>query len=83
VRDVRGATRGQIERVVGEGGEGEGPLIFFSDAVKLAISSTDVRSAVRESANGAQSRGGAEGALPVPPAVAGYIEKYRLYTDNA
>lgn len=81
VRDVRGATTGQIEGIIDGGG---GPLIFFSDAVKLAVSSTDVRRAARESAK--KSEGGSSDAvagLPVPRAVAGYIEKYRLYTDNA
>jgi hypothetical protein len=82
VRDVRGATSEQIERAVGEG---RSPLIFFSDAIKLAVSSTDVRRAARELSKGSEGTG--EGAavlsLPVPRAVVGYIEKYRLYTDNA
>ena len=78
VRDVRGATGERIGRVVA--GDA-GPLIFFSDAVKLAVSSTDVRRAARELAK--QSGGGALAGLPVPRAVAGYIEKYRLYTDSA
>ena len=81
VRDVRGATGEQVERVIDEGGEGRGPSIFFSDAVRLAVSSTDVRRAARESSK--ESEGGASAGLPVPRAVAGYIEKYRLYTDNA
>lgn len=79
VRDVRGAAGDEIKRVVAEGA---GPSIFFSDAVKLAVSSTDVRRAARELSKDSGGGGAAEG-LPVPRAVAGYIEKYRLYTDNA
>jgi hypothetical protein len=59
-------------------------LIFFSDAVKLAVSSTEVRRAARELSKGPEGGGGAAAAgLPVPRAVAGYIEKYSLYTDDA
>ena len=76
MRDVRGASRVEIERAVGEDA---GPSIFFSDAVKLAVSSTDVRGAARELSK--TSGAVAAGSLPVPAAVAGYIEKYRLYTD--
>ena len=84
VRDVRGATRERIGSVVDGGGEGAGPLIFFSDAVKLAVSSTDVRRAARELSKYSEGEGGgALSSLPVPPAVAGYIKKYRLYSDNA
>lgn len=80
VRDVRGASREQIGRVVGEDA---GPSIFFSDAVKLAVSSTDVRRRARELSKESEGGGGAAAGLPVPRAVADYIEKYRLYTDNA
>ena len=81
VRDVRGATGGRIGQVVG--GDA-GPLIFFSDAVKLAVSSTDVRRAARELSKASEGgSGGAAVSLPVSRAVAGYIEKYRLYTDSA
>ena len=79
VRDVRGASGERIEELVA--GEA-GPLIFFSDAVKLAVSSTDVRRAAR-ALSGESAGGGAAPGLPVPRAVAGYIEKYRLYTDSA
>jgi nicotinate-nucleotide adenylyltransferase len=81
VRDVRGATGEWIGRVVGEG---RGPSIFFSDAVKLAVSSTDVRRAARESSKeSGGARGEAAVGLAVPRAVADYIGKYRLYTENA
>ena len=80
VRDVRGASAGRIGRAVAEDA---GPLIFFSDAVKLAVSSTDVRRAARESSKKSGGEGGEAAGLPVPRAVAAYLEKYRLYTDNA
>jgi nicotinate-nucleotide adenylyltransferase len=80
VRDVRGASGERIGRVVGED---VGPLIFFSDAVKLAVSSTDVRRAARELSQEQGGGGAGAASLPVPRAVAGYIEKYRLYTDDA
>ena len=82
VRDLRGASGKKIGRAAGEV---PGPLIFFSDAVKLAVSSTEVRRAAREAqmARYARNSGGeAAQGLPVPPAVADYIEKYRLYTDK-
>ncbi|HLL74724.1 MAG TPA: nicotinate-nucleotide adenylyltransferase [Pyrinomonadaceae bacterium] len=80
VRDVRGAAGDEIKRVVAEDA---GPSIFFSDAVKLAVSSTDVRRAARELSKDSEGGGRAAESLPVPRAVAGYIEKYRLYTDKA
>ena len=84
VRDVRGATRERIGGVLAGGGGGEGPLIFFSDAIKLAVSSTDVRRAARELSEESGGGGGeALASLPVPRAVAGYIEKYELYSDKA
>lgn len=66
--DLRGAGGGRASGVSGDEG---GPKIFFSDAVKLEISSTEVRRAAR--------LGG--GRLPVPKPVADYIEKYGLYTE--
>ena len=67
--DLRGAGDEQAARAL----EGEdGPKIFFSDAVKLEISSTDVRRAAR--------RGGGQ-KIPVPGPVADYIKKYGLYTE--
>ncbi len=67
--DLRGADG---ERAAGWLGDEGGPRIFFSDAVKLEISSTEVRRAAR--------RGG--GQLPVPGPVADYLTKYELYTDR-
>jgi nicotinic acid mononucleotide adenylyltransferase len=74
VRDLRGAGREQIERALAARG---GPGIFFSDAVRMEVSSTEVRRALRG------SRGGAADGLPLAPAVIEYIRKYGLYTDNA
>lgn len=51
----------------------EPPTIFISDAVSVDVSATEVRRAV---ASGRES-------LPVPRAVANYIEKYGLYRDQA
>ena len=67
--DLRGAGDERDARALG--GEG-GPKIFFSDAAKLEISSTDVRRVAR--------RGGGR-QLPVPGPVADYIKKYGLYTE--
>jgi nicotinate-nucleotide adenylyltransferase len=66
--DLRGADAEKAERL---SGDESGPKIFFSDAVKLEISSTEVRRAAR--------RG--DGRLPVPKPVADYLEKYGLYTE--
>jgi nicotinate-nucleotide adenylyltransferase len=79
VRDVRGATGVRIEDAVGRG---HAPSIYFSDAVKLAISSTDVRRAARELSADSGEASGWAASLPVPGAVAGYIEKYKLYTET-
>ena len=66
--DLRGADGEKAESWLGEAG---GPKIFFSDAVELEVSSTEVRRAAR--------RG--EGRLPVPGPVADYLKKYGLYTE--
>ncbi|MDT7541031.1 MAG: nicotinate-nucleotide adenylyltransferase [Acidobacteriota bacterium] len=69
--DLRGVERGLTTRAVEES---ETPTIFLSDAVSVDISATEVR---REIASGSGMR------VRVPRAVAGYIEKYRLYRDQA
>ena len=66
--DLRGADAGRARRALADD---DGPKIFFSDAVKLEISSTDVRRAARQGV----------GRPPVPRRVADYLEKYGLYTE--
>ena len=50
--------------------------IFFTDAVKMEIASTDIRRAVREAGDVER-----EGSIRVPLPVAEYIKKYRLYRE--
>ena len=72
--DLRGADAVQVTRVL-EANSGQ-TRIYLTDAVTVDLSATAVRHAVSESEDGAPVR-----AL-VPPPVAGYIKKYRLYRDN-
>ncbi|MDQ2856624.1 MAG: nicotinate-nucleotide adenylyltransferase [Acidobacteriota bacterium] len=51
-----------------------GERIFITDAVMTDVSATDIRRGVRENTG--------ELAAMVPPAVADYIRKYRLYRDT-
>ncbi|MDT7604136.1 MAG: nicotinate-nucleotide adenylyltransferase [Acidobacteriota bacterium] len=74
IRDLRGAAHERAARAVTEGGA---PKIFLTDAVNEDISATNVRRDV------ARARAGAPLKLPVPRAVAAYIEKYGLYEDQA
>jgi nicotinate-nucleotide adenylyltransferase len=64
-----GARDGRAIELTGES------RIFFTDAVKMEIASSDIRRAVRE-AGDAQ-----EGSIRVPQPVAEYIKKYRLYRE--
>ena len=48
--------------------------IFITDAVMIDVSATDIRRAVRENSG--------ELAGMVPPSVADYIGKYKLYRDT-
>lgn len=73
VADLRGAKRERVSRALAE----SGPKIFFNDAVKKNISSTEVRRAVGCASAESLAR------LPVPNAVAEYIAKYGLYRDQA
>ena len=71
--DLRGASGAGAARAIGEGGA---PKIFLSDAVNEDVSATAIRRQLGQAA-------GARGATPrVPPAVADYIRKYGLYTDE-
>jgi nicotinate-nucleotide adenylyltransferase len=49
-----------------------GPNIFFSDAVNIDVSATDIRKRIKD--------GDASWKTDVPPPVANYIEKYQIYT---
>ncbi|MDX6268999.1 MAG: nicotinate-nucleotide adenylyltransferase [Acidobacteriota bacterium] len=51
------------------------PKIYFTDAVKMEIASSDIRRAVREAGEGQA------GSIRVPQPVAEYIKKYRLYRE--
>lgn len=68
VVDVRGLNQESVANMVEPGR----PRIFATDAVMIDISATEVRNAARESV-------GHELTKLVPPAVADYIRKYRLY----
>ncbi|HEX8708331.1 MAG TPA: nicotinate-nucleotide adenylyltransferase [Pyrinomonadaceae bacterium] len=54
--------------------EGEAARIYVTDAVNLDVSATEIRRAVREGRDAGWTR-------LVPPPVADYIKKYRLYRD--
>jgi nicotinate-nucleotide adenylyltransferase len=72
--DLRGQVSEQEVRAAEMSGE---PRIYFTDAVKLDISSSQIRRAVR--AAGADEK--PEEIIQVPPPVADYINKYRLYRE--
>lgn len=66
------ASASRAARAVEATGESK---IFFTDAVKMEIASTDIRRAVREAGDVR------EGSIRVPQPVAEYIKKYRLYRE--
>ncbi|HEX8633452.1 MAG TPA: nicotinate-nucleotide adenylyltransferase [Pyrinomonadaceae bacterium] len=72
--DLRqGAASGaQAARAIEVTGE---PKIYFTDAVKMEIASSDIRRAVREAGDEPL------GSIGVPQPVAEYIKKYRLYRE--
>lgn len=71
VIDLRGKTDDEINAVVGESAS---PRVFVTDAVFEDVSATAIRAAARQGDTNALTR-------MVPPEVASYIEKYRLYRD--
>lgn len=71
--DLRGAGQDEIACAI-ESSEGE--QIYVTDAVRMDVSATMIRELVRE---GRDPRWRAL----VPPPVAEFIEKYRLYRDKA
>jgi nicotinate-nucleotide adenylyltransferase len=72
--DLRGEVSEEAVRAAEMSGE---PRIYFTDAVKLDISSSNIRRAV--GAAGADEK--LEGRIQVPQPVAEYIKKYRLYRE--
>jgi nicotinate-nucleotide adenylyltransferase len=72
--DLRGDVNEEAVRAAEMSGE---PRIYFTDAVKLDISSSNIRRAV--GAAGADET--LEGRIQVPQPVAEYIKKYRLYRE--
>jgi nicotinate-nucleotide adenylyltransferase len=72
--DLRGEPGEEAVRAAEMSGE---PRIYFTDAVKLDISSSNIRRAV--GAAGADET--LEGRIQVPQPVAKYIKKYRLYRE--
>ena len=72
--DLRGEVSEEAVRAAEMSGE---PRIYFTDAVKLDISSSNIRRTVR--AAGADEK--LEGRIQVPQPVAEYIKKYRLYRE--
>jgi nicotinate-nucleotide adenylyltransferase len=72
--DLRGEVSEEAVRAAEMSGE---PRIYFTDAVKLDISSSQIRRTV--GAAGADET--LEGRIQVPQPVAEYIKKYRLYRE--
>ena len=72
--DLRGGVSEEAVRAAEMSGE---PRIYFTDAVKLDISSSNIRRAIR--AAGVDET--LEGRIQVPQPVAEYIKKYRLYRE--
>ncbi|HEY6190324.1 MAG TPA: nicotinate-nucleotide adenylyltransferase [Pyrinomonadaceae bacterium] len=70
--DLRGAQAKEVAREVGNDA---GPKIYVTDAVLMDVSATEIRRA---------ARAGCASELNnlVPPPVADYIKKYRLYTET-
>lgn len=72
VIDLRGKADDQITALVGES---DSPRVFVTDAVFEDVSATAIRAAAREGDTNALTK-------MVPPEVASYIEKYRLYRNR-
>ena len=71
--DLRGLRGEEIERVLAANSE---PHIFFTDAVLADVSATEIRQATRAGAD-------EETTSRLPAAVAEYIKKYGVYTEQA
>ncbi|HEX8143659.1 MAG TPA: nicotinate-nucleotide adenylyltransferase [Pyrinomonadaceae bacterium] len=70
--DLRGA---QADEVARELGGAAGPKIYVTDAVLMDVSATEIRRLMREGRTDELSR-------LVPPPVADYMKKYRLYIET-
>lgn len=70
--DLRGADRARVQNEIDRSETDEGTRIFVTDAVLKDVSATAIRRAVRDGASD-------EWEALVPPPVARYIKKYRLY----
>jgi nicotinate-nucleotide adenylyltransferase len=71
VVDVRGLTRESVANLA----EASEPKIFVTDAVMVDVSATEIRKAARKNQDENLRK-------LVPPAVADYIRKYRLYRNT-
>ncbi|MFZ0750800.1 MAG: nicotinate-nucleotide adenylyltransferase [Pyrinomonadaceae bacterium] len=71
VIDLRGKTNDEINTRVSESAP---PRVFVTDAVFEDVSATEIRAAARQGDANALTK-------MVPPEVASYIEKYRLYRN--
>ncbi len=72
--DVRGAGREEVERALDESDERR---IYLTDAAMADVAATAVRRSLQDSNVVTELS-----ALPVPPPVAQYIEKYQLYRET-
>jgi nicotinate-nucleotide adenylyltransferase len=72
ILDLRGASAENIARAVGAD---VGPKIYATDAVLMDVSATEIRRAAREGRASDLSN-------MIPPPVADYIKKYRLYKET-
>lgn len=70
--DLRGAEAEEIAREVGNDAD---PKIYITDAVLMDVSATEIRRAARAGRASELNK-------LVPPPVADYIKKYRLYTET-
>lgn len=73
--DLRGGASEQEVRAAEMTGE---PRIYFTDAVKMEVASSEIRRALRAATAGNEP----EASIRAPQPVAGYIKKYRLYRET-
>jgi nicotinate-nucleotide adenylyltransferase len=73
VIDLQGADEDRVKREVDRN---DGLKIYITDAVRMDVSATAIRKLLREGDREAEIAG------LVPPAVAEFIRKYRLYRDK-
>ncbi len=73
VVDLRGRTGVEVAAALAPA---DAPRIYFTDAVCADVSATAIRQSARASAAETET------SWAVPPTVAGYIRKYRIYKDT-